>query len=270
LLHDTPSGTTEYGRILAEIALDRIQFVSWNRRYDHPWLQQALAEAEEAGGLLTQPYDRLHAHYAQVAVASLSVPRHLDQFQERMRKIKQDLILIPGVKRLQEQLVANDLVKSLSPEAAAIVLPSPSRSPEVLDVAVHANPPKQDILWQWDFDQDEPWRMPTDFVAMGSNEGGAAMWQVHADQDASRGVNRLVRSPACSLQNCVQLLVVSIRRLAVYVDGTQVAAVDDPVLPQEGRVGLIALGPSAGQFDGLHVLDLVSNRTFSQPAPTKG
>jgi hypothetical protein len=353
LLHDTTPGTTEYANVLTEIAWDRIQFVSWNRRYDHPWLQQALAEAEEAVGLLMQPYDRLHAHYAQVAVESLSVPRHLDRFKAQMREIKQDLDQIPGVKGLQEQLVANDLVKSLAPEAAAVVLPSPPRSPEVLDVAVHANPPKQDILWQWNFDQDEPGHMPTGFVRMGPNDGDAAIWQVQVDQDASRGVHRLVRSPTCSLQDCAQLLVaenvrttypditvqvrapsqadqselgiaiavtdrdnyyavtlqpetglvttrrvtdgkmtvlgqVTVRlvpkpwhtmrvqrinflhldkgRLAVYVDGAQVAAVDDAVLPQEGRVGLIALGPSAAQFDDLHVLDLVSNRTFSQPA----
>jgi hypothetical protein len=55
-------------------------------------------------------------------------------------------------------------------------------------------------------------------------------------------------------------------RLAVYVDGAQVAAVDDAVLPQEGQVGLIALGSADAQFDKLHVLDLVSNRTFSRPA----
>jgi hypothetical protein len=55
-------------------------------------------------------------------------------------------------------------------------------------------------------------------------------------------------------------------RLAVYIDGTQVAAVDDAVLPQDGQVGFIALGQSEAQFDGLHVLDLVSNRTFSKPA----
>ena len=58
--------------------------------------------------------------------------------------------------------------------------------------------------------------------------------------------------------------------LTAYLDGelapAQVAAVEDTVLPQEGRVGMIAMGPSAAQFDGLHVLDLVSNRTFSQPA----
>lgn len=55
-------------------------------------------------------------------------------------------------------------------------------------------------------------------------------------------------------------------RLAVYVDGAQVAAVEDVVLPKEGQVGMIALGSSDAYFDGLHVLDLVSNRTFSKPA----
>ncbi|MDH4251344.1 MAG: hypothetical protein OEV27_09160, partial [Nitrospira sp.] len=55
-------------------------------------------------------------------------------------------------------------------------------------------------------------------------------------------------------------------RLAVYIDGAQVAAVGDAVIPQDGQVGLVALGLSAAQFDGLHVLDLVSNRTFSKPA----
>lgn len=54
--------------------------------------------------------------------------------------------------------------------------------------------------------------------------------------------------------------------LAVYIDGAQVAAVDDAVLPQEGQVGLVALGPLEAQFDGLHVPDLVSNRAFSKPA----
>jgi len=338
---------------LTDIAWDRIQFVSWNRRYDHPWLQQAQAEAEQAVELLTQPYDRLYAHYAQVAVESLSVPRNLDQFQQRMRQVKQNLDQIPGVKGLQGQLVANDLVKSLTPQAAAIVLPSPPRSPDVLDVAVHANPPKQDILWRWDFNHDQPGIPPAGFIGLGQNDDNAAVWEVEVDQDTSSGVQRLVRSPACSLQDCVRLLVaekvrttypdvtVQVRapskadhselgiaiavtdrdnyyaitlqpgtglvttrrvmegkvtvlgqvtaklvpklwhtmrvqrinflhldkgRLAVYIDGAQVAAVEDAVLPQEGQVGLIALGPSAAQFDGLHVLDLVSNRTFSQPA----
>ncbi len=353
LLRDSTPGTTEYATILTEIAWDRIQFVSWNRRYTHPWLTQAQAEAEEAVRLLRQPYDQLPAHYAQVAVESLSVPRNLDQFQERMQQIRQDVNQIPGLQGLHTHLVANDLVKSLTPEAAAIVLPSPPRSPDVLDVAVHANPPKQDILWQWNFDHDELGTIPAGFVEMGRDDENAALWEVQVDQDPSRGIQRLVRSLTCARQDCVRLLVadnvrttypdvtVQVRapgladqselgiaiavtdpnnyyaitlqpgtglvttrrvtdgqvtvlghvtakltpkvwhtmrvqrinflhldkgRLAVYVDGAQVAAVEDTVLPQEGRVGLIAMGPSAAQFDSLHVLDLVSNRTFSQPA----
>ncbi len=197
LLRDSQPDTIEYATILTEMAWDRIQFVSWNRRYDHPWLTQAQAEAEEAARLVRQPYDKLHAHYAQVAVESLSVPRNLDRFQEQMRQIKQDLALIHGVKGLHEQLVANDLVKSLSPETAAIVLPSPPRSPEVLDVAVHANPPKQDILWRWDFNHDEPGIPPTGFVGLGRDDANQAVWEVQVDQDTPSAVQRLVHSPAC-------------------------------------------------------------------------
>ncbi|MBL8036574.1 MAG: hypothetical protein JNN16_03640 [Nitrospira sp.] len=353
LLHDTTPGTAEYARILTEMAWDRIQFVSWNRRYDHPWLQQAQAEAEQAVELLTQPHDMLHAHYALVAVESLSVPRHLDRFQQRMRQTRQDLDEIAGVKGLQGQLVANDLVKSLTPEAAAIVLPSPPRSREVLDVAVHANPPKQNIIWQWNFDQDQLGRLPAGFATLDRQSEQADGWQVQVDQVLPNGSQRLVRAAPCRAQDCARLLVatevrttypdvtVQVRtpssteqgelglaiavtdpsnyyaitlrpgtglvttrrsvngivtvlgqvtaklapkpwhtirvqrvnflhldkgRLAVYIDGAQVAAVDDAVLPQDGQVGLIALGPVEAQFHGLHVLDLVSNQTFSKPA----
>ncbi|OQW30499.1 MAG: hypothetical protein A4E19_09300 [Nitrospira sp. SG-bin1] len=353
LLRDTAAGTAEYGRVLTEIAWDRIQWVSWERRYDHPWLQQANAEAEQATELLTQSYDRLHAHYAQVAVESLSIPRNLDLFQQRMQQVKQDLDRIPGAKGLQEQLVANDLVKALTPEATAIVLPSPPRSFEVLDVSVHATPPKQDILWRWNFDQDEPGQVPTGFVRPIRSDKESALWQVQVDPEVASGRQRLVRSSACPTPDCVRLLVadgirttypdvtVQVRppgmkdhteagiaiavtdgnnyyaialqtmtglvttrrvtdgvatilgqvtvkltpkpwhtmrvqrinflhldkgRLAVYIDGAQVAAVDDAVLPREGRVGLIALGSAAAEFDNLHILDLVSNQTFSKPA----
>ncbi len=209
LLRDIAAGTTEYGKILTEIAWDRIQLVSWERRYDHPWLQQANTEAEQAARLLAHPYDKIHPHYAQVAVESLLVPRNLERFQERMQQVKQDLDRIPGLKGLQGQLVANDLVKSLTPEAAAIVLPNPPRSPEVLDVAVHASPPKQDILWQWNFDQDQPGQLPAGFVRLDRNDGEATSWQVQADPEISHGMpQRLVRSSACSTPDCVRLLVV--------------------------------------------------------------
>ncbi len=353
LLRETAPETAEYAKILTELAWDRIQFVSWNRRYDHPWLQQAQAEAEQAAQLLPQPYDKLPAHYALVAVESLSVPRKLDHFQQRMRQINQDVDQIPGLKGLQGQLVANDLVKSLTPETAAIVLPSPPRSLEVLNVAVHANPPQQNILWQWNFDQDQPGHLPTGFTQMGSDDGATEGWQALVDRDGTDELNRIVQAATCRTPECVRLLVaegvrttypdvtvqvraphsierselgiaiavidrnnyyaitlqptsgqVTTRRvtngegtvlgqvttrlapkawhsirvqrinflhvdkglLAVYIDGAQVAAVDDAVLPQDGHVGLLARGPGEAQFDKFHVLDLVSNRTFSRPA----
>jgi hypothetical protein len=55
-------------------------------------------------------------------------------------------------------------------------------------------------------------------------------------------------------------------RLGVFVDGAQVAAVADAVLPDEAQVGLVTFGQTAAKFDGLHVLDLVSNRPLSSPA----
>lgn len=353
LLRELTPGSVDYGLILTEIAWDRIQWVSWERRYDHPWLQQANTEAEQAAELLTTPHDSLHAHYVQVAVESLRVPRDLDRFRQHLQRTKQDLDLIPGVKGLQGQLLANDLVKALSPDAAAIVLPTPPRSLEVLDVAVHANPPKQDIVWQWNFDQDSVGTLPAGFRSLGTQETDAGTWQIQSHPDASNGTPRLVRSAPCSTPDCLRLLVaervrttypdvtVQVRspdigdngeaglaiavtdrenyyaitlhtgtgmvttrrvthgvatvlgqvtakltakpwhtirvqrinflhldkgRLAVYIDGAQVAAVDDTVLPQEGQVGLIAIGSGEAQFDGLHMLDLVSNRTFSTPA----
>ncbi|MDX2251732.1 MAG: hypothetical protein NW202_05565 [Nitrospira sp.] len=353
LLKEVPPGTIEYGRVLAELAWDRLQWASWERRYDHPWLQQANREAEEAARLLQQPYDRLYAVYVQVAVESLLVPRNPERFHDRLRRVRQELDSIPGVKGLPEQLLANDLVKALSPEAAAIVLPSSPRSPEVLDVAIHAKPPKQDIVWQWNFDQDRPGSVPSGFVGLNRPDGGTAGWEVTTDGESPSSTRQIIRTAACAKPACVRLLVAeSVRttypdvtvqikasrdgggvetgvalavrdadnyysvtlqassgvvttrhvlngtstilgqvtarlaagpwhtirvqrinflhldkgRLAVYVDGAQVAAVEDVVLPQEGQVGMIAIGSSEAYFNGLHVLDLVSNRTFSKPA----
>jgi hypothetical protein len=233
------------------------------------------------------------------------------------------------------------------------VLPSSQRAADVLDVAIHAKPPKQDIVWQWNFDQDHPGSVPSGFVGLNRPDGGAAGWEVATDGESPNGTQHVVRSAACAKPACERLLVAeSVRttypdvtvqikasrdgggseagvalavrdagnyysitlqastgvvttrrvingtstilgqmtarlvagpwhairvqrinflhldkgRLAVFVDGVQVAAVEDVVLPQEGQVGMIALGPSEAYFDGLHVLDLVSNRTFSKPA----
>ena len=220
-------------------------------------------------------------------------------------------------------------------------------------MAVHANPPKQDIVWRWDFDQDQPGTLPAGFTDLTAAGTGAGNWHVQPHHDAPAGTQGLVTSSGCAAPDCIRLLVadhartaypditvrvgipvapsqgeagiaVAVRdprnyyavtlnpltgqvttrrvadgvttvlgqvparlanqpwhtirvqrinflhldkgRLAVYVDGAQVAAVEDTVLPQEGRVGLIAIGNGEAMFDSLHLLDLVSNRTFSKPA----
>ncbi len=353
LLAELPPDSVEYGRVLADIAWDRIQWVSWERRYDHPWLDQAAAEARRAAALLDAAHDRLVADYVLVAVESLRVPRDMQAFGAHLERVKQDVDRIPGTKGMLGHLLANDLVKALTAEANAIVLPSPPRSLEVLDVAVHANPPKQDIVWQWNFDQDVPSALPAGFVALGMEGPEAADWRVTADGDGAGRNQLLTHHGGCATPGCIRLLVaeraratypdltVQIRaldatgdgeaglalavrdarnyyavtlqpstglvttrrvadgvvtvlgqtsvklparlwhtirvqrinflhldkgRLAVYVDGAQVAAVDDAVLPQEGHVGLVTVGSSTAQFDGLHLLDLVSNRPLSKPA----
>lgn len=353
LLADTPPDTPFYGLVLAEVAWDRIQWVSWERRYDHPWLEQAAEEARHAASLLDAPQDRLLAEYVLVAVEALRVPRDPDTFLRQLNLVKQEVGRIPGTKGLIGHLLANDLVKALTSEARTIVLPTPPRSMEVLDVAVHANPPKQDIVWQWNFDHDVPGQLPTGFVALNQTGSKVPDWQVLADQEGPTGNQLLAQSRPCSPSGCIDLLVaerawttypdatVQIRtidptadgeaglalavrdahnyyaitlqpatglvttrrvrngvttvlgqvaatlaarpwhtmrvqrinflhldkgRLAVFLDGAQVAAVDDAVLPPDGQVGLITVGHAAAQFDSLHLLDLVSNQPLSGPA----
>ena len=353
LLTETPPNSSHYGQVLTEIAWDRIQWVSWERRYDHPWLVQARADATQAAALVEQPHDKLMADYALVVVESLTFPRNLTALQQRLQQVKQDLDNIPGAKGLWSHLVANELVKALMPQSQTVVLPTPPRSSEVLDVAVHANPPRQEIVWQWNFDQDTPKAIPSGFVAISTQGAEAPDWQVLVDDKAPTPRQLVAQTRPCSISGCAHLLVadhvratypdvvvqiedvssdghgeagialaildnetfyaitlnastgvVTTRqisngqttvlgavpvklaarawhrlrvqrinflhldkgRLGVFVDGAQVAAVDDVVLPQEGRIGLITIGPTAAKFDGLHVLDLVSNRPLSGPA----
>jgi hypothetical protein len=352
LLAETAPGTAFYGLVLADIAWDRIQWVSWERRYDHPWLNQAVVEAQKAAALLEDPEDKLTADYVVVAAESLRVPRQLDTFHRQMSVVKEDVGRIPGTKGMLGYLVANDLVKALTPDATAVVLPTPTRSVEVLDVAVHANPPKQDIVWQWNFEQDGVGAAPVGFVPL-PDEAGQTDWRVVVDDDAPQERRLAAPTTPCRSSVCLRLLVadgtrttypdvtVQLRatgatgdgeaglalavrgpndyytvtlqpstgvvttrritngtpnvlgqvthklssrpwhtiraqrinflhldkgRLAVYIDGAQVAAVDDEVLPQEGQVGVVTIGNAAVQFDSLHLLELVSNRTFSKPA----
>lgn len=353
LLNETDRDDPFHAVVLSELAWDRLQWVSWERRYDHPWLAQAAVEAARAAERAEQPHERLYAEYALVVAESLMVPRDPGRFNQRLQLVRQELDRIPGVKGILGHLLANDLVKGLVADSATVVLPLPPRSAEVLDVAVHATPPRQDIVWSWNFDRDAPNAVPRGFTALTSVGAEAPEWRVLVDQEAPTPGQSVAQSRTCSVPDCADLLLaeevrttypdvtiqfkdmspdgqgeagiavavrdlnnyysVTVRpsagllttrrvtegvatmlgqvpvklaprawhtlrvqrinflhldkgRLAVFLDGAQVAAVDDALLPQEGRVGLITLGRTTARFDTLHLLDLVSNRPLSGPA----
>ncbi len=219
LLAETEPGSPEHGRLLAEIAWDRLQWVSWERRYDHPWLQQAAAEATQAAAESQRPERALAGHYALVVAESLRVPHNGEAFLTAMSVAKQDLDKVPGHKGLQEQLVANDLVKAFTPEAVGIVLPTPARSSEVADVAIHAQPPKQDLFRMWDFDKDLSGKAPGGFTASTTGTNPVGQWVVADDRAAVSMPNVLEPVGSCAADPCFHFLTTSLTGYA-YPDVT--------------------------------------------------
>jgi len=340
-------------RLLADLAWDRIQWVSWDRRYDHPWLQQAQDEARQAMELAATPIDRLMASEALLLGEALAFTRTPEGLQARLRAVKDHHEHLAGVTGLWPYLVGNDVVKALVPDGQRVTLPTPVRAPDVLNVEVHAKPPQQDIVWQWNFEQDAPGAVPAGFAVLSTPGAESAGWRVLADSQSPTPGKLVVQDRPCGTEDCAHLLVAdrirttypdatvqlaelppgsggeagialavrdnrnfyavtlnpstgklttrrvtdgrtivlgtitvklaprpwhSLRvqrinflhldrgRLSVFVDGAQVAAVADEWFTQEGSIGLVTYGQTAAQFDGLHLLDLVSNRTLSGPA----
>lgn len=353
LLKDTASGGSLHGRLLSELAWDRIQWLSWERRHGHPWLEQARQEAEQALSQVETPVEKLLAAYALVLVEALRVPREPAHLQERLQTAKIWHDRVSGAVGVWPYLVGNDVVKALLPNTEQVTLPTPVRASDVLNVEVHAKPRRQDIVWQWNFDQDALDAPPAGFVAWSTPGAEPSGWRVLPDGQIPTRGNLVVQDRPCVASECAHLLLAdrirttfpdvtvqvqdlsadgageagialavrdnrnfyavtlnpttgkltsrrvldgrttvlgeitvklaqrpwhSLRvqrinfihldrgRLSVFVDGAQVAAVADEWIPQEGLIGLITIGRTAAQFDGLHVLDLVSNRTFSGPA----
>lgn len=341
------------GRLLLDMAWDRIQWVSWERRNDHPWLEQAQTEARQALELVHAPVERVLAAQALLVGEALSFTRTPEALQARLHVMKDHHEHLTGVTGLWPYLVGNDLVKALVPDGQHVTLPTPVRAPDVLNVEVHAKPPRQDIVWQWNFDQDVPDAPPSGFVMVSTPGADAPDWRVVADTESLTRGRLVVQSRPCPAADCAHLLLperiratypdmtvqiqdVSINgggdagialavrdngnfyavtlnpstgmvttrrvsdgqvtvlghtvaklvtrpwhtlrvqrinflhvdrgRLGVFVDGAQVAAVADAFLPDEGLVGLVTFGHTAAKFDGLHLLDLVSNRPLSGPA----
>ncbi len=353
LVKDTAPGGSLHGRRLSEVAWDRIQWLSWERRYGHPWLEQACQEAEQAVQEVEDPVDKLVAAYALVLVEALRVPRDPAHLQERLQTVKIWHDRVSGAAGIWPYLIGNDVVKALVPDGAQVMLPRTVRALDVSNVEIHAEPPRQDIVWQWNFDQDAPDALPMGFVALSTPGAEPSAWRVLPDgQTPTRG-KLVVQDRPCATSDCAHLLLTdrvraiypdimvqiqdlsadgageagivlaardnrnfyavtlnlstgrlttrrvleghatvlgettvkltqrlwhSLRvqrinfihldrgRLGVFVDGAQVAAVDDAVLPEDGLIGLVTFGRTAAKFDSLHVLDLVSNRPLSGPA----
>ena len=353
LLKNAAPGEPLHGRLLSELAWDRIQWLSWERRYGHPWLEEARQEAEQALNQVETPVDKLVAAYALVLVEALRVPREPARLQERLQTVKIWHDRVGGVAGVWPHLVGNDMVKALVPGGTEVMLPTTDRAADVRNVEIHAQPPRQDIVWQWNFDQDTLDTLPVGFVALSTPGAEPSGWHVLSDGQIPTSGKLVVQDRPCATDDCAHLLLadrihttypdvtvqvqdlspdgggeaglaLAVRdnrnfyavtlnpstgklttrrvadgrttvvgeiqvklvqrpwhnlrvqrinfihldrgRLSVFVDGAPVAAVADVVLPEDGVVGLVTFGPTAAQFDSLHLLDLVSNRPLSGPA----
>ena len=194
------------GSFLAEVAWDRLQWIFWTRRYEHPWLTQARQEAEQALAQAEDPMDKQVAAEAVLVAEALAVPRdpaRIAASLETVRKWHGELRKVSG---LWPHLIANDMVKAFIAESQTVTLPSTARSPEVVDVRVHATPPPQDLMRTWEFDKDQSGAVPKGFSAMTVGPGGASPWAVRKDADAPTVPHVLAHGDGCSTADCFDVL----------------------------------------------------------------
>ncbi len=206
-LKQVPSGDrAAQGRYLSDIAWDRIQWLSWNRRYDHPWLTQAQAEATQALEAAGTELDRLTAAEALLMTEALTFTRSPATMEARYQVVKHSHDRLSHVVGLWPHLVGNDLVKALLPEGARVTVPTPTRSEEVTNVEVHARPPRQDIVRRWDFDQDGVDRGPIAFTPVAQQDSAAGTWLVQGHPSAYSPPNVLQHQSPCAVDACYSLL----------------------------------------------------------------
>jgi hypothetical protein len=233
------------GAFLSEVAWDRVQWLAWNRRYDHPWLGQARLEAEQALEMVKAPLDKLVAAQALLILEALSPDRTSDSMRARVRLVKQwhDGIPLPlKVTGVWGYLVGNELVKALVPEGSQVTLPTPVRSAEVLDVSVHSNPPPQDLLRAWDFDGEPAGGLPRGLLVSSPAQGQKADWRIERDSEAPTGAQVLVHHAVCPKADCVNTLLTE-EATFEHVDVTIRLRFD---AGGEGRAG-IAVSGEAGE-----------------------
>ena len=206
LLNDTAPGGPLHGRLLSELAWDRIQWLSWERRYDHSWLEQARQEAEQALEQVEAPVDKLVAAYALVLVEALRVPREPTRLQERLQTVKTWHDRASGAVGVWPYLVGNDVVKALIPDGTQVVLPTSVRASDVQSVEVHAKPPRQDIVWQWNFDQDALDALPVGFVALSTPGAEPSGWRVLSSKESPTSGQLVIQDRPCPAPECAHLL----------------------------------------------------------------
>ena len=219
LLKELNPTALESGRILSEIAWDKIQWVSWNRKYDHPWLDQALQQAKEAEERSQGPVDKLYASYARLVAEALHVPRNARAVEERLQVVKTWHDKAGKSEELWALLVGNDMVKSLLEEGATVSLPVPARSEEVADIRVHAQPPKQDLLRVWNFDSGVSGKRPEDFTPQATGSNPVGLWRIAADTAAPSQPNVLIPSGTCASEPCFHFVTTPLKDFS-YPDVT--------------------------------------------------
>ncbi len=202
----SPSDHALQAQLLSEIAWDRVQWLSWNRRYSHPWMIQAREEAEQALNLALSPIDKLIAGEALVILDALAVPRDQPRLQKHVEVIRTQHDRLSGVVGIWSHLVGNELVKSLIPEGRQVMLPAPVRSPEVMHRDVHLRIQDLNFLKTWGFDQDTAGGLPSGFSAGSTHEGSIGGWRIEADSKAPSLPHVITQSSPCAGDACFQVL----------------------------------------------------------------
>ncbi|MBA3612285.1 MAG: hypothetical protein H0W49_05075 [Nitrospirales bacterium] len=202
----SPTDQVLRGQLLSEIAWDRVQWLSWNRRYDHPWLPQAREEAKESLRLSVSPLDKLVAAQASLIIEALSVPRDQARLQasvEFSRSLHDQILGIAGV---WPHLIGNDLVKALVPEGTQTVISPPVRSSEVMDTVVHHTIQDHNMFRTWDFDQDTVGSVPSGFTGGTNNQKIFDFWQIAVDSTARSAPQVLTQTSPCLEPGCFRVL----------------------------------------------------------------
>ncbi|MCA9423326.1 MAG: hypothetical protein KC592_20065, partial [Nitrospira sp.] len=258
LLKDAPpTNPALRSQLLSEIAWDRIQWLSWNRRYDHPWLEQAREEAKEAVNLAESPLDKLIAAQASLITEALSIPRDQQKFQASVELSRSMHDQILGVTGLWPHLIGNDLVKALVSEKTPTTIHESARSSEVMDTAVHHTIQDHNMFRTWNFDRDVVGSVPFEFTPGPTDKHPFDAWQIAVDATAPSPPQVVTQTSPCLKSGCFRVLLANthiFEQADIVVHFRQVASAG------QGEAGLVmaardiqnfyavAVNPGTGQL----------------------